>query len=90
VKKLLGRLWIEWKIAISFLREGRMQSLMITVGVAVGVSVIVFISALIQGLQSNIIDRTLGTQAHIRLLSPDEVNQVIPSTRRHCAAGSRR
>ncbi len=47
-----------------------MQSLMITVGVAVGVSVIVFISALIQGLQSNIIDRTLGTQAHIRLLSP--------------------
>lgn len=67
MKKLLGRLWIEWKIAISFLREGRMQSLMITVGVAVGVSVIVFISALIQGLQSNIIDRTLGTQAHIRL-----------------------
>ena len=56
-----------------------MQSLMITVGVAVGVSVIVFISALIQGLQSNIIDRTLGTQAHIRLLSPDEVNQVIPA-----------
>jgi len=79
VKKLLGRLWIEWKIAISFLREGRMQSLMITVGVAVGVSVIVFISALIQGLQSNIIERTLGTQAHIRLLSPDEVNQVIPA-----------
>lgn len=56
-----------------------MQSLMITVGVAVGVSVIVFISALIQGLQSNIIERTLGTQAHIRLLSPDEVNQVIPA-----------
>ena len=38
-----------------------------------------FISALIQGLQSNIIERTLGTQAHIRLLSPDEVNQVIPA-----------
>lgn len=52
---------------------------MITVGVAVGVSVIVFITALIQGLQSNLIERTLGTQAHIRLLSPDEVNQVAPS-----------
>lgn len=50
---------------------------MITVGVAVGVAVIVFISALIQGLQSNIVERTLGTQAHIRLLSPDEVNQVV-------------
>jgi len=52
---------------------------MITVGVAVGVAVIVFITALIQGLQSNLIDRTLGTQAHIRLLSPDEVNQVAPT-----------
>jgi len=52
---------------------------MITLGVAVGVAVIVFITALIQGLQSNLIDRTLGTQAHIRLLSPDEVNQVAPT-----------
>lgn len=51
---------------------------MITVGVAVGVAVIVFISALIHGLQSNIVERTLGTQAHIRLLSPDQVNQIVP------------
>ena len=51
---------------------------MITIGVAVGVAVIVFISALIQGLQSNIVERTLGTQAHIRLLSPDEVNHIVP------------
>lgn len=63
---------------MSFLREGRAQSLMITVGVAVGVSVIIFITALVQGLQSNLIENTLGTQAHIRLLSPDEVNRVIP------------
>ncbi len=52
--------------------------MMITIGVAVGVAVIVFISALIQGLQSNIVERTLGTQAHIRLLSPDEVNHIVP------------
>ncbi len=78
MKNFLGRLWIEWKIAVSFLREGRAQSIMITVGVAVGVAVIVFISALIHGLQSNIIERTLGTQAHIRLLSPDQVNQIVP------------
>jgi len=51
---------------------------MITIGVAVGVAVIVFISALIQGLQSNIVERTIGTQAHIRLLSPDEVNHIVP------------
>lgn len=74
-----GRRWIEATIAMSFLREGRMQSLMITIGVAVGVAVIVFITALIQGLQTNLIDNTLGTQAHIRLVSPDEMNQVLPS-----------
>ena len=73
----LRRLWIEWTLAIGFLREGRAQSLMITVGVAVGVAVIVFITALIQGLQSNTIERTLGTQAHIRLLPPDEVNVLL-------------
>ena len=78
MKNFLGQLWIEWKIAVSFLREGRAQSIMITVGVAVGVAVIVFISALIHGLQSNIVERTLGTQAHIRLLSPDQVNQIVP------------
>ncbi|KAB7624028.1 ABC transporter permease [Alkalilimnicola sp. S0819] len=52
---------------------------MITVGVAVGVAVIVFITALIQGLQANIIERTLGTQSHIRLLAPDEINRVLPA-----------
>lgn len=78
MSRLFGRLWIEATIALSFLREGRVQSLMITIGVAVGVAVIVFISALIQGLQTNLIDSTLGTQSHIRLLSPDDVNRVVP------------
>ena len=73
-----GRLRIEANIAISFLREGRVQSLMITLGVAIGVAVIIFITALIQGLQTNLIDSTLGSQAHIRLVSPDEVNLIAP------------
>ncbi len=76
--RFLRRLWTEWTIAITFLREGRAQTAMIMVGIAVGVAVIVFVSALIGGLQSNIIQRTLGTQAHIRLLSPDEINIVLP------------
>nr|WP_227681744.1 FtsX-like permease family protein [Psychrobacter glacincola] len=73
------RLWIDANIAISFLREGRIQSLMITLGVAIGVAVIIFITALIQGLQTNLIDSTLGSQAHIRLVAPDEVNLIAPS-----------
>jgi lipoprotein-releasing system permease protein len=71
-------MWIETTLALRFLREGRTQSLLILVGIAVGVSVIVFISALIAGLQSNIVDRTLGTQAHIRIEAPEEINRVAP------------
>jgi lipoprotein-releasing system permease protein len=41
--------------------------------------VIVFITALILGLQSNIIARTLGTQSHIRVQPPDEKNIFTPS-----------
>src|SRR5690606_3243463 len=71
-------MWIEWTIAIRFLREGRAQSALIAIGIAVGVAVIVFLSALISGLQDNIIDRTLGTQAHIRVEPAEEVNRVLP------------
>lgn len=71
-------LWIESTLAMRFLREGRAQTLLILVGIAVGVAVIVFISALITGLQDNIIERTLGTQAHIRVQAPEERNLVLP------------
>jgi lipoprotein-releasing system permease protein len=71
-------MWIETTIAMRFLREGRTQTLLILVGIAVGVAVIVFVTALISGLQANIVDRTLGTQAHIRIEPPDEVNLLEP------------
>lgn len=71
-------MWIEWAIAWQFLREGRAQTALILTGIAVGVSVIVFITALMTGLQGNIIDRTLGTQAHIKVQAPDEINHILP------------
>ena len=76
-------MWIEWNIATKFLREGMAQSTLILVGIAVGVAVIIFITALITGLQNNIIERTLGTQAHIKVQPLDEVNRILPP-----AAGS--
>ncbi len=70
-------MWIEWTIATKFLRENKSQSTLILVGIAVGVAVIVFLTALITGLQSNIIDRTLGTQAHIKIQPTEEVNRIL-------------
>jgi multidrug efflux pump subunit AcrA (membrane-fusion protein) len=63
----------EWRVALRFLREGRMQTLLIIVGVAAGVAVIAYISALINGLQANTLAKTLGAQAHISLRAPDDL-----------------
>jgi len=63
----------EWIVAIRFLREGRMQTLFIVAGIAIGVAVIVFMSALLTGLQSNFVRRVLTAQSQIQLLPPKEV-----------------
>ncbi|MGV0985534.1 MAG: ABC transporter permease [Limnohabitans sp.] len=71
----------EWIVAIRFLREGRMQTVFILVGVAIGVGVIVFMSALLAGLQGNFIARVLSAQAHIQLLPPKEITRTLhPAT----------
>ncbi len=72
-------MWLESTIALRFLRQGPAQTALILLGIAVGVAVIVFITTLITGLQSNIVARTLGTQAHIRITPPDQVNAVPTS-----------
>lgn len=64
---LRNSLWIEWRIALRFLADNPLQTLLISVAISVGAAVIVFITALMMGLQNNVIDRTLGTQAHIRI-----------------------
>lgn len=80
---MAGWLGFEWRVALRFLREGRMQSVLIIVGVAAGVAVIAYVTALIDGLQANTVRKTLGTQAHVALRAPDDV--VTPSWPRDAA-----
>ena len=77
----MRRYWpgFEWQVAWRFLREGRMQTLLIIVGVAAGVAVVAYISALIEGLQANTLAKTLGAQAHISLRAPEDL--VAPAAR---------
>jgi lipoprotein-releasing system permease protein len=76
----MGWLGFERQVAVRFLREGRMQTLLIIVGVAAGVAVIAYISALIAGLQANTLKKTLGAQPHISIQAPDDV--VTPAALR--------
>ena len=63
----------EWIVALRFLREGRIQTAFIISGIALGVAVIVFMSALLVGVQANFMQRVLTGQAHIQLLPAKEV-----------------
>ncbi len=65
----------ELMVALRFLREGRMQTVLIVVGVAAGVAVIAYISALINGLQGSTLTKTLGAQAHVTVRAPDDLVQ---------------
>jgi lipoprotein-releasing system permease protein len=67
----------EWITAIRFLKEGRMQTIFIVMAVAIGVAVIVFMSAMLVSLQANFIRRVLTSQPHIQLIPPDEVARPL-------------
>lgn len=71
----------EWFVAMRYMRDAKGQTALILAAVAVGVSVIVFLSALINGLQTSLIDKTLGSQPHITLRVPREAPRplVAPS-----------
>jgi lipoprotein-releasing system permease protein len=64
-------------VALRFLREGKAQTALILGGTTVGVAVIIFLSALIAGLQATLIDQTLSSQAHVFLKRPDRVARVV-------------
>jgi lipoprotein-releasing system permease protein len=59
-------------LALRYLREGRAQTALILAGTTVGVAVIIFITAIVNGLQASLAARTLSTQSHITVKNPDD------------------
>lgn len=55
----------ELKMATRFLQASKGQTIFILMGIAIGVSVQIFLGTLITGLQENLIDATVGNSAHI-------------------------
>ncbi|MDX9691197.1 MAG: FtsX-like permease family protein [Acholeplasmataceae bacterium] len=59
------------QIAWRFLSSAKRQTFIIVLGIAVGVSVQVFIGSLISGLQKSLVDTTIGSSSHITILKDD-------------------
>jgi lipoprotein-releasing system permease protein len=77
----VAKVRIELLLAVRFLKEGRAQTFFMLGGVVMGVGVIVFLTSLITGLQRSIIQKTLGTQAHLVMRPPDdEARRLIKAT----------
>jgi ABC-type lipoprotein release transport system permease subunit len=66
-----------WFLAVRFLKEGRAQTGLILAGVAVGVGVIIFLSALISGLQTTLVKQTARVAGHIVVRPPEEAARVL-------------
>jgi len=75
--------WMPFEViaALRFLGEGRMQTTFIIVGASIGVAVVVFMSAILTGMQANIIRRSLLSQPHIVIQPAEEVARPLRDPR---------
>jgi lipoprotein-releasing system permease protein len=69
----------EFIVAVRFLKEGSSQTALTIVGAAVGVSVIVFMSAMLTGVQANIFNQVLSEQAHINVSPVEDTARPLRS-----------
>lgn len=67
----------ETHIAFRFLLKGRGQTVLLVVGIAVGVAVQFFLSSLIGGLQLSLIESTVGSAPHLFVLPPDSIPESV-------------
>lgn len=64
------------KVAMRFLTAKKTQTLFIILGFAIGISVNIFVGSLIQSLQNNLINTTVGNQPHIIITSIDPTKDI--------------
>jgi lipoprotein-releasing system permease protein len=65
-----------FKIAVRFLKSNLGQTLLIITGIAIGVSVQIFIGSLIQGLQKGLVEKTIGNSSQITITSLTEDKKI--------------
>lgn len=63
-------------IALRFLKSNKTQTVVIILGIGVGVAVQIFIGSLILGLQTSLIDKTIGNSSQITVTAAQD-NQLI-------------
>jgi len=65
-----------YSIAMRFLKSNKGQTFLIILGIAIGVSVQIFIGSLIQGLQKGLIEKTIGDTSQITVQSATDQKEI--------------
>lgn len=63
---------LAFRIALRFLTSNKGQTILIAMGIGIGISVQIFIGSLIEGLQISLLDATIGSASHITVQSSDK------------------
>jgi len=64
------------KIALRFLGSGRTQTLLIISGIAIAISIQIFVGLLIGSLQKDLVDSTIGNSPQITISSSEDVASI--------------
>ena len=67
---------LSFEIALRFLKSNKGQTILIALGIAIGVSVQIFIGLLIQGLQTSLINKTIGNSPQITITSNSDEKRI--------------
>jgi lipoprotein-releasing system permease protein len=67
---------IAFKIALRFLKSGRGQTMLIIIGIAIAISVQIFVGLLIDSLQRTLVESTIGSSPHVTISSATDVATI--------------
>ncbi|MDD3307172.1 MAG: FtsX-like permease family protein [Acetobacterium sp.] len=68
---------LAFDIALRFLKSSKGQTALIVLGIAIGVSVQIFIGSLITGLQKSLIDKTVGSASQITVSAKTDGDFIL-------------
>lgn len=68
---------INFKIASRFMKSNKAQTTLISLGIALGVAVQIFLGLLINNLNDNLLNKTIGSSSQITIVSQNKEDKII-------------
>ena len=67
---------LSFRIAVRFLKSGKTQTILIVVGIAIAISIQVFVGLLLGSLQKSLVNQTIGNSPQITVTSATDIGSI--------------